>query len=398
MDSPDRSTAGEGSVLKYLIKVTGEDGSVRYVGAQSGEYGYLKLNEKTGEYTFVFNNKAAQHLGAGGIGEASFTVVVLDEYNAISEEKELTFEIAGKDDAPRISGSAASITEDTGNSVNIQPVTITDPDTGDEQHITRIVSLGGEPVDLTTGDGPWKTEGEYGTLTVTRNEDGSLSYTYQLTEEGRNELQSLNEDGAHTSVKENFTVMGNSGGQSVTGGITVTINGVNDAPTLELRAPDGQAVSAEHPVEVKDWNPVKGTAVGHDVDDVEGDLRYSVDDADSATAAQDGLQTIKGKFGYLTIDAETGEYTYVVDPFSEEYKKLPIGEQGNESFTITVTDPYGATGTKEIVFDVTKVEGGTSPGSIELQLQEPGDSTDVIEDGGSHEVICRRPWQVASRS
>ena len=394
VDSPDGSTADEGSVLKYLIKVTGEDGSVRYVGAQSGEYGYLKLNEKTGEYTFVFNNKAAQHLGAGDIGKASFTVVVLDEYNAISEEKELTFEITGKDDAPRISGSAASITEDTGISVNIRPVTITDPDAGEEQHITSIVSPDGVPVDLTTGDGPWKTEGEYGTLTVTRNEDGSLSYTYQLTEEGRNKLQYLNEDGAHTSVQENFRVTGDSGGQSVTGGITVTINGVNDAPTLELRAPDGQAVSAEHPVEVKDWNPVKGTAVGHDVDDVEGDLRYSVDDADSATAAQDGLQTIKGKFGYLTIDAETGEYTYVVDPFSEEYKKLQTGEQGKESFTITVTDPYGATGTKEIVFDVTRVEGGTGPGSIELQLQEPGDSTDVTEDGGSHEVIL--PPSVAS--
>ena len=394
VDSPDGSTAGEeGSVLKYLIKVTGEDGSVRYVGAQSGEYGYLKLNEKTGEYTFVFNNKAAQHLGEGDIGKASFTVVVLDEYNAISEEKELTFEITGKDDAPRISGSAASITEDTGNSVNIQPVTITDPDTGDEQHITSIASRGGEPVEL-TGNGPWKTEGEYGTLTVTRNEDGSLSYTYQLTEEGRNKLQYLNEDGAHTSVQENFTVTGDSGGQSVTGGITVTINGVNDAPTLELRAPDGQAVSEEHPVEVKDWKPVKGTAVGDDVDDAEGDLRYSVDDADSATAAQDGLQTIKGKFGYLTINAETGEYTYVVDPFSEAYRELQTGTQGKEHFTITVTDPYGATGTKEIVFDVTRVEGGTSPGSIELQLQEPGDSTDVTEDGGSHEVIL--PPSVAS--
>uniref|UniRef100_UPI0026EA2B96 VCBS domain-containing protein n=2 Tax=Desulfovibrio TaxID=872 RepID=UPI0026EA2B96 len=391
VDSPDRSTAGEGSVLKYLIKVTGEDGSVRYVGAQSGEYGYLKLNEKTGEYTFVFNNKAAQHLGAGDIGEASFTVVVLDEYNAISEEKELTFEITGKDDAPRISGSAASITEDTRNSVNIQPVTITDPDTGDEQHITSIASQGGEPVDL-TGNGPWKTEGEYGTLTVTRNEDGSLSYTYQLTEEGRNKLQYLNEDGAHTSVQENFTVTGDSGGQSVTGGITVTINGVNDAPTLELRAPDGQAVSAEHPVEVKDWNPVKGTAVGDDVDDAEGDLRYSVDDADSATAAQDGLQTIKGEFGYLTIDAQTGKYTYVVDPFSEEYQKLQTGAQGKEHFTITVTDPYGATDTKEIVFDVTKVEGGTGPGSVELQ--EPEDPTNVIEDGGDYDVIL--PPSVAS--
>ena len=384
VDSPDGSAADEGSVLKYLIKITGEDG-VRYVGAQSGEYGYLKLNEKTGEYTFVFNNKAAQHLGAGDIGEASFTVVVLDEYNAISEEKELTFEITGKDDVPRISGSTVSITEDATDSVNIQPVKITDPDTGDEQHITSIASPGGESVDLTTGDGPWKTEGEYGTLTVTRNGDGSLSYTYQLTEDGRNKLQYLNEDGAHTSVKENFTVMGSSGGQSVTGDITVTINGVNDAPTLELKGPDGQSVSEEDPVEVKDWTPVKGTAVGHDVDDVEGDLRYSVDDADSATAAQDGLQTIKGKFGYLTIDAETGEYTYVVDPFSEAYRELQTGTQGEEHFTITVTDPYGATDTKKIVFDVTKVEGGIGPGSIELQ--KPKTPTEVMEDDGKYEAV-----------
>ena len=382
VDSPDGSAAGEGSVLKYLIKITGEDG-VRYVGAQSGEYGYLKLNEKTGEYTFVFNNKAAQHLGAGDIGEASFTVVVLDEYNAISEEKELTFEITGKDDVPRISGSTESITEDATDSVNIQPVTITDPDTGDEQQITSIVSPGGESVDL-TGNDPWKIEGGYGTLTVTRNEDGSLSYTYQLTEEGRNELQSLNEDGAHTSVKENFTVMGNSGGQSVTGGITVTINGVNDAPTLELRAPDGQAVSAEHPVEVKDWNPVKGMAAGDDVDDEKGDLRYSVDDADPATAAQDGLQTIKGDFGYLTINSVTGEYTYVVDPFSDKYKELESsGESGKETFTIWVKDPHGAFDRQDISFDVHWKGSGGSGGSITLA---PTTDVAVKEDGGDYDV------------
>jgi|GEM_PF-4470105 len=383
VDSPDGSAADEGSVLKYLIKITGEDG-VRYVGAQSGEYGYLKLNEKTGEYTFVFNNKAAQHLGAGDIGEASFTVVVLDEYNAISEEKELTFEITGKDDVPRISGSTVSITEDATDSVNIQPVKITDPDTGDEQHITSIASPGGESVDLTTGDGPWKTEGEYGTLTVTRNGDGSLSYTYQLTEDGRNKLQYLNEDGAHTSVKENFTVMGSSGGQSVTGDITVTINGVNDAPTLELKGPDGQSVSEEDPVAVTGWDPVTGKAAGNDVDDAGDNLRYSVDDADSAT--------VKGEFGYLTINSVTGEYTYVVDPFSEAYRELQTGTQDKEHFTITVTDPYGATDTKKIVFDVTKVEGGTGPGSVELQ--EPEGPTNVIEDGGNYDVIL--PPSVAS--
>ena len=382
VDSPDGSEAHEGSVLKYLIKITNEDGSVRYVGAQSGEYGYLKLNEKTGEYTFVFNNKAAQHLAAGETGEVSFTVVVLDEYNAISEEKDLTFTITGQDDAPVITDSSASISEDDDAPIDIQPVTITDPDTGDEQQITSIASQDGEPVGL-TGDGPWTINGQYGILTVTRNEDGSLSYTYQLTE--GEDLQYLNEDGEHTSVKEHFTVTGDSGGQTVTGGITVTINGKNDAPTLELTGPDGQAVSEEHPVAVTGWDPVTGKAAGNDVDDAGDNLRYSVDDADPATAAEDGLQTIKGEFGYLTINAETGEYTYVVDPFSEAYRELQTGTQGKEHFTITVTDPYGATDTKEIVFDVTKVEGGTGPGSIELQ--EPKTPTEVMEDGGDYEAV-----------
>ena len=370
VDSPDGSTADEGSVLKYLIKVTGEDGSVRYVGAQSGEYGYLKLNEKTGEYTFVFNNKAAQHLGAGDIGKASFTVVVLDEYNAISEEKELTFEITGKDDAPRISGSAASITEDTGISVNIRPVTITDPDAGEEQHITSIVSPDGVPVDLTTGDGPWKTEGEYGTLTVTRNEDGSLSYTYQLTEEGRNKLQYLNEDGAHTSVQENFRVTGDFGGQSVTGGITVTINGTNDAPVLSLDTPV---------LTIKEGSTaeVGGTASATDVD--KGDtLSYAL--KDGTLSEETGEYVCKTDYGTFSIDPVTGEYRFVLDNSLDAVKDLRPTDVVDAKVTVVVSDGHGGVTEKELTVHIKgsdSVPEITDEGSLAIDVaEEPGSESE----------------------
>ncbi len=370
---------------------------MRYVGAQSGEYGYLKLNEKTGEYTFVFNNKAAQHLGAGDIGEASFTVVVLDEYNAISEEKELTFEIAGKDDAPVINNSSVSVTEDQTDPSKQETIEIFDPDTNDQRQFTSISSdKTNDSVNLTE-NGTWTIDGKYGILTVTRV-DGELKYTYTLyPEEGHEasykERQELN---VGDSLTENFTVSGTSNGVPAQGTITVTITGENDKPTLTLKDADGNDLGTG-PITVDGWNPVKGEAHGEDVDniwkpDVESELRYSVSKGED-TGGEPGepgeeqassLQTIKGEFGYLTINSVTGEYTYVVDPFSEKYMGLGEDQSGKETFTIWVKDPHGAYAKQEIVFDVPKVEG--AGGGEPIELQQPKDIPDVIEDNNNYDV------------
>ena len=96
------------------------------------------------------------------------------------------------------------------------------------------------------------------------------------------------------------------------------------------------------------------------------------------------LQTIKGEFGYLTINSVTGEYTYVVDPFSEKYMGLGEDQSGKETFTIWVKDPHGAYAKQEIVFDVPKQEG--AGGGEPIALQPPKDIPDVIEDNNNYDV------------
>ena len=236
------------------------------------------------------------------------------------------------------------------------------------------------------GSDSWKIEGKYGTLTLKKEPDGSLSYTYTLSNEGKEALRGSNET---DSVEETFTVSGTSNDESVSSEIVVTIKGENDAPyelTLE-EMPGGAEVawnneeSAWH-MSVEGWDPVSGKASGSDYDNDANDLRYYVDDADGTTEAQVGLQTIKGQYGYLVINSETGEYSYTVDPALDAYQQLAGTDGGQDSFTIIVSDPYGATHEETIVFDVTHKEGGNGQG--DLTLKEPDAPVGVTEDNGEH--------------
>ena len=411
VDSPDGSEAHEGSVLKYLIKITNEDGSVRYVGAQSGEYGYLRLDENTGEYTFVFynDNEEIQKLGQNDTKDVTFTVVAVDEHNAVSEEKDLTFTITGKDDAPVINNSSVSVTEDQTDPSKQETIEIFDPDTNDQRQFTSISSdKTNDSVNLTE-NGTWTIDGKYGILTVTRV-DGELKYTYTLyPEEGHEasykERQELN---VGDSLTENFTVSGTSNGVPAQGTITVTITGENDAPTLKLEHDAGTETTGDGAIVVKDWEPVTGTADGHDVDNTwekeaeTPELRYSVSNSENpGSEPGDGgetgeeqasvLQTIKGTYGYLTIDSVTGKYTYVVDPVSENYQGLKGNGPGEETFTIWVKDPHGDYAKQEISFEVSWTGGTGSGESITL-----GSTTAVAvtEDDGDYDVTL--PPSVAS--
>ena len=400
VDSPDGSDEGEGNVLKYLIKVEGEGGKVSYLGALDSEYGYLSLQED-GSYTFVFYNDKVQNLKEGEDLKVTFTVVAVDEHNAVSEEKELTFTITGKDDGPVIKNSAVVVSEDREAASEEKPIEIFDLDSNDRPEITQITSNAAEGnfANLTgTEDGTWTIDGKYGILTVTR-EGGKLKYTYKLyPKEGHEasymERQELN---VGDSLTENFTVSGTSNGVPAEGTITITITGENDAPTLTLKNADGNVLGTG-PIKVDGWEPVKGESDGWDVDnrwnedEKDPELRYSVSNSENpgSESGEGGeeqassLQTIKGEFGYLTINSVTGEYTYVVDPFSDKYKELgSSGESGKETFTIWVKDPHGAFDRQDISFDVHWKGSEGSGGSIELA---PTTDVAVKEDGGDYDV------------
>ena len=393
VDSPYE---GAESVLKYLIKVE-VGGKVSYLNAWDSEYGYLSLQED-GSYTFVLDNKAAQGLKEGEPGYAKFTVVAVDEHNAVSEEKDLTFTITGTDDAPIVNDSRVSVTEDQ-KGEETGSIKIDDLDTNDQRQFTSISSKAAEesPDDLTNGTGPWIITGEYGILTVTRNEGGELTYEYKLTDEGRGKLQHLNVD---STLKEEFSVHGQSGDDPVTSTITVTITGENDAPKLKLEHGEGTEIE-DGAIQVDSWDPVKGEANGWDVDnrwdkdekdpELSPELRYSVSNSknlgsepgEGGEEQASSLQTIKGEFGYLTINSVTGEYTYVVDPFSKAYQGLKEGGSGQETFTIWVKDPHGAFDRQDISFDVHWKGSEGSGGSITLA---PTTDVAVKEDGGDYDV------------
>ena len=368
--------------LQYLIRVTDtdKDGNVSYsyVGSDaSNKYGYLTLDEKTGVYRFVVNNDAVQELDKGDSVDVSFTVVVRDEYHAVSEEKELTFTITGKEDTASINkGSVTTYEHAAGAVEGSDKLVISDVDAGVKEFTS--ITFGNNELPL-TGNGPWKIEGEYGTLTLTKGDDGSLSYTYTLSNKGKEALRDRNET---DSVEETFTVSGTSNDESVSSEIVVTIKGENDAPyELTLEGKGGAEVTGEGTtwhMSVGGWDPVRGKASGSDYDNDANDLRYYVDDADGTTEAQVGLQTIKGQYGYLVINSETGEYSYTVDPALDAYQQLAGTDGGQDSFTIIVSDPYGATHEETIVFDVTHKEGGNGQG--DLTLKEPNAPVEVTED------------------
>ena len=394
--------------LTYLIKIDNGDGTYRYLASASNEYGFLTLDEATGEYTFTLNNKAVQGLQADEFDQTSFTVVVKDEHGAISEEKELVFKIEGQNDTASINNVTLETDEDATEAVSGGGHRITISDVDNSEKNFTAVSFGGNTVDLTgepagtddDGNPYWTIEGAYGTLTLTKDGNG-LSYKYEITEEAARDkfLQPLNKG---ESLTEEFTVHGTSGTESVSGKITVTINGEDDAPydLMWWQRPDQDEngviddnfdgeINFEvdgSVLNVRGWDSVGGQVIGNDVDNIDpSELRYYVANGVADPNKEQNtstLQTVKGEYGYLTINSETGEFSYTVDPLSEKYTGTENQYLGKESFTIIVADPYGKTHEETIHFDVYyhgEGSGGTVP-----ELGKDQTSVGIEEDDGEY--------------
>src|SRR5690606_41763563 len=116
---------------------------------------------------------------------------------------------------------------------------------------------------------------------------------------------------------DSFTVTVDDGqGGKTTVEVPVTVTPENDAPTAE--AP---------PVTTPEDQPIDGKVTGTDKDG--DDLTYTV--------------TEPPKNGTVTIDPDTGDYTYTPDP----------DFNGDDSFTVTVDDGQGGKTTVEVPVTVT---------------------------------------------
>lgn len=408
------------------------------------DYGKLTLDPATGQWTYALNNASdkVQQLNAGETKVETFEVTVTDEHGATST-KTITVTITGTNDIPVIDTDQSNFHLDFKEQGVYQPSengdgnTPTTPGgTGEGQHQTGTLSGrifasdadkengagstehdvnklnfhvehagssltdGGASTTVTgtgtpgTGDVVYAYTSAYGTLTF--RADGSYEYTLNNKNPGEAgaDGNAVNNLALGQTVTETFTVYVTDAqtGRSVPQTITVTINGTNDVPTLDLSndnlndllGGDGNLHVVEDGVGREDANtpttdPGKentsftghttdtGTASGNDVDAghilyfgaVAGEATKTFDPsvfntADStATGGAASSVVAGGQYGSLTINSN-GSYTYAMKGEGENVSfeldgktytsldQLAEGDTIYETFTIYVRDEHNA--------------------------------------------------------
>ena len=408
------------------------------------DYGKLTLDPATGQWTYALNNASdkVQQLNAGETKVETFEVTVTDEHGATSTQT-ITVTITGTNDIPVIDTDQSNFHLDFKEQGVYQPSengdgnTPTTPGgTGEGQHQTGTLSGrifasdadkengagstehdvnklnfhvehagssltdGGASTTVTgtgtpgTGDVVYAYTSAYGTLTF--RADGSYEYTLNNKNPGEAgaDGNAVNNLALGQTVTETFTVYVTDAqtGRSVPQTITVTINGTNDVPTLDLSNDNlndllggaGNLHVVEDGVGRDDANtpttdPGKentsftghttdtGTASGNDVD--AGHILYfgaaagedtktfdpSVFNTADSTATGGAASSVVagGQYGNLTINSN-GSYTYTMKGEGENVSfeldgktytsldQLAEGDTIYETFTIYVRDEHNA--------------------------------------------------------
>lgn len=165
-------------------------------------------------------------------------------------------------------------------------------------------------------------KGEYGTLLP----DGKGGFIYLLNRESE-KVQGLREEGE--SREEIFTVQvkDSEGGQKDVD-IRIVVQGKNDLPELvvdsEIQIREGEK-----------GNTFTGTVSVVHRDQGET-LTFELTGKETKKEASSGVMEVKGTYGTLQFDTESGKYTYTLKDMS-----LPQGKSVEEKFTLTARDPYG---------------------------------------------------------
>ena len=410
---------------------TGTPGTGDVVYAYTSAYGTLTFRAD-GSYEYTLNNKNPGEAGADGnavnnlaLGQTvteTFTVYVTDAQTGRSVPQTITVTINGTNDVPTLDLSNDNLNDLLGGDGNLHVVEdgvgredantpTTDPgkentsftghttDTGtasgndvDAGHILYFGAVAGEATktfdpsvfntaDSTATGGAASSVvagGQYGNLTI--NSNGS--YTYAMKGEGENvsfELDgktytSLDQLAEGDTIYETFTIYVRDEHNAWTAKtVTVAIHGTNDIPTLDITGSDwnitqGGDLSIDGTFTVTDNDRDAGTdqafhiAGGKDTSGTGTDGAHGTDGDTNATFTTD--------YGTLTLDPDTGQWTYEANP--DALKGLGKDETKIETFEVTVTDEHGATSTQTITVTLNGINDAPWLGQTSIDLKEEG--------------------------
>ncbi|MBF0272768.1 MAG: tandem-95 repeat protein [Magnetococcales bacterium] len=325
------------SVTAIRLGAVEGSGTAGAVGsALSGTYGTLTVSG-SGVFTYVVNDTlaAVQALQSGQSLTESFNYTVSD--GSMTDTAVLTITIQGANDAPVAAddtgtatdaGGAANATAGSNATGNLLS-NDTDPES-DALSVTavRLGAVEGSGSEVAAGTA---LVGTYGTLTVT----GSGSYTY-VVDSSNATVEALT---VGQSVTESFNYTVSDGQLTDTALLTITIQGVNDAPVAV--ADSGTAVEAGGVANATAGSNATGNLLTNDTD-VDTGATLTVTAVRTGSVAGSGSAgtvggSLSGSYGALTVTG-TGAYTYVVDDANATVQALQAGQSLTESFNYTVSD------------------------------------------------------------
>jgi len=286
-------------------------GGVTFDVSNTGPFGTLFVDSKTGAFTFVPNSGAINALQAPTT--ESFTITVSD--GTLSASRAFTININGVNDAAIISGTATGSAVEAGGVANAMPGTPTATGTLTDTDVDN------PPNTFTAVNSPTASAGGYGTFTITAA--GVWSYTIN---EANSAVQALN---VGDTLTDTFTVTTIDGTPQV---VTIVIHGTNDAAIISGTT-TGSAVEAGG---VANATPGTPTATGTLTD-------TDVDNPPNTFTAVTSPTASAGGYGTFTMTAN-GVWTYKLDNDNSAVQALNVGDKLTDTFTVTTID-----GTPQVV-------------------------------------------------
>jgi VCBS repeat-containing protein len=283
--------------------------------ALTGGYGALTLYAD-GSYSYTANANTV-HLGVGETATDVFTYSVLS--GGTTSTQTITIVVTGTNDAPTFTSSVQTPTyNDTTGDDTFTTFTGTlnssDPDT----HDTPTYGIQGEVADSSQVGFDHKVTGAYGTLYINET---SGAYEYVTNDAAM--------EAAKTTVSDSFTFTVNDGhGGTDTQSFVVTVNGVNDTPTL------GAITSMSYQDTAADdtFLTQSGTLNGADRDNDPLTYHATGETSDNSQTGFD--HAVTGTYGTLYFNASNGAYEYVPNDGAIEALKTTA----SETFSFTASD------------------------------------------------------------
>ncbi|MEX0336146.1 VCBS domain-containing protein [Vibrio tubiashii] len=340
----------DSSVVSWTIENGTDPGDADY---GVGTYGILTLGNN-GQWVYLLNNSDpdTQALNLGDIAQETFYVSATDNDGGVSEWHQITIDVHGQNESGFGGGTGPGTNLGTINTTVFEDLQPTSSGAIDPAYVISQVSpLSG---------------GIFGELDFT----SPSSWDYQLFNNS-NLVQGLAEG---QSITETWTIHTTSGDHYR---MNVDIAGTNDDPVITF---------TESPA----TEPAPGVTVqvGEVTDEVSPQASgvLGVDDPDNGdthTWSLDPATPSSGTYGTLTLDADSGEWVYVLAD-NAAVNDLAHGEIATETFIVTVTDGELATDTRTITLQVTGVGEDVlvvDPVIETLTMTEDVDDQDGSDDG-----------------